>query len=209
MALDKLKNNSAAKELISPHILEILSRIMTLLQETRNEDLLTALQGFIEEYPQTVLPYAEPLCVAMATSFQSLATKLVNDNDKEEEDTKSAMVAISCLETIITILETALPSPQLLPRFSNGLLPVFVLVLQSESMEDFIDDTIRIITLLTMAQPLSVPWSVFDLLTSKIVFIEEYPDCVVALINFVCNGTEGFLANPDYSLKILQLFKEV
>ncbi|KAH3744851.1 Armadillo-type fold [Pelomyxa schiedti] len=216
MALDKLKKNGAAKELISPHILEILSRIMTLLQETRNEDLLTALQGFIEEYPQTVLPYAEPLCVAMATSFQSLATKLVNGNgnennndiEEEEEDTKSEMVAVSCLETIMTILDTALPSPQLLPRFCSCLLPLFELVLQN-SLEAFFDDTIRIITRLTMESPLAVPWRVFDLLTSNTMFIGDYPDWAVSLINFVCNDTEGFLANPDYSGKILQLFKEV
>lgn len=213
MSLKYFVQTPVGQELMRPgldHILNIFYRFIDRV-DLDLDDLVMALEVFVEIYGEGVAPHAKGICEHLIGAFSATVNTLVSSISGsfggEGEDLDGLILkAISCLETLGTILISIHGVPDLFREIGITLAGIFGKILSEvcsdngEVFNDYLEEVLSLVQLITFWTRPTPPeyWPLFPLLCKVFEHCgsEYMSDLLAPLDNFISFGTDVFLSNP-------------
>ena len=212
MALKYFVQTDAGRELMRPGLGTIFAIFYRFIDrvDLDLDDLVIALEVFVEAYGEAVAPYARGICDHLLAAFSSVVSALATAGSNSDMGDVDGYIlkAIGCLETLGTILISIHSVPDLFRSIGATLMGIFAKIFEAVGTEagevfmDYIEEVLsltQLVTFWTRPTPAEY-WIIFPLICK--VFstcgAEYMADLLPPLDNFISFGTDAFLANPAY-----------
>lgn len=205
LAMRNLVRAELAKAELQKVLPELLQEFLKMMNEVEHDELVSSLEGLIDEFKDSMAPYALSLCSQLVGVFMRAATS------GDEESETSAVTACECLNTIMTLLGGIKDRQDLWDQLEVVLLPLLHKIASGDLM-DYFDDGLKILTYITYYSQTISPqvWQLFPLLCQafdKFAF-DFLNDLMYPLDNYISRGTETFLTGNHLEM-ILNIFRKV
>jgi len=203
-----LIRNEKAIEEVGKILPQLLERLLTLMNELHNDELVNTLELIVDSFEDKIAPYAVSMCAQLAEAFMRMAG---DPNSNDEDSDESAIAAIECLCTIQTILRAVKEMPHLYPPIEQVLVPLLDRLMHPQ-LAEFFEEGVRIITYFTFYSPTisDFMWSLFPKLHY---FFDNHGMDLLSIIllpydNFISRATDKFLSGP-YLPIVVSIYKRV
>eukprot|EP00741_Cyanophora_paradoxa_P019839 tig00000217_g19147.t1 len=206
VALKALVENEKTVEHLKPALPHVLDMLFKLMDDIDNEDLVSTLEVFIEQYGDAMAPYAVQVVGRLAEAFLRMASA-------DEEDEESGLAAMGCMRAINLTMQSVHARPDLYPAMEAAMLPLIAHMLKPAGVEYF-EEVLESISYLTYFSPKISPglWQVFGMICAA--FHEWGWDYLSNLVppidNFISRDPDSFVSpQNNYIAMIFDLCKKV
>ncbi|XP_063677673.1 importin-7-like [Bolinopsis microptera] len=193
-----LQKQPATKDLLAPHVGNVIQKLLVSIKETENEDLTYVMQELIEKYSEDIHTVAVPLVTELVKTFQAMLEELAEAEDEDNSSYKT-MTAMGILNTIQNLLSAVSQNKKIMPKIENILAELISTVLKG-GIVDYYEEIFQMIQILTALRVTSVMWNVlFQMYEAfKNDGHDYFPDMMGALHNYATVDSSKFLSNPQY-----------
>ncbi|XP_071505004.1 LOW QUALITY PROTEIN: importin-7-like [Diadema antillarum] len=198
-----ITSHDKAKELIQPHVKEVIEALLVVIRETENDDLTNVMQKLICTYGDEIIPIAVDITTHLADTFSNV----INSDDATDDKAITAMGILNTIETILTVVEE---KEEIVLELEKKILQVVGVVLRNHVI-DFYEEVFSLIFSMTCTHVSPPLWEVFYFLFETFAhdgfdfFVEMMP----ALHNYVTTDPTAFISQPKHLQIIYEMCKKV
>ncbi|CAL5220954.1 g3058 [Coccomyxa viridis] len=195
---------------IQPLIPNLLNQLFALMNEVESEDVVFALETIVENFGSEMAPFAVGLCQHLSQAFWRLQESAEDD---DADDGEGLMAAYGCMRALSTVLDSVSSMSTLFPELEAILFPLMQRLTSTEG-QDVFEEVLELISYFTYFSP-SISqrmWSLWpQIIQCFYEWAVDYLDHISgALENYVCKGTQHFLAgqNPSYLQQLNEMVEK-
>ncbi|CAE6520075.1 unnamed protein product [Rhizoctonia solani] len=227
LALTELIQRPPVQQALKPMIGKIMQGLLKMADETDLDVLTAAMQTFVEQFSEDLVPIAVQLTTRLIDSYmrllqETLAKEDTADDWDENADKKfAAMGNARTIQTIVTAMES---STDVLVEVQAILAPMILATLEHQAL-DLFESVFDIMDTLTFSLRQIPPqlWAVFEamyksfkgpsvdyldgkLYESDILLANEVLEMLPSLDNFICFGKDVFAQRADYREMVVDIY---
>jgi len=142
-AFNSILSHKEAVDLVRPHLQQVLSIYIQLLEKNELEEIVESLEGIVTHFSDSIGPYAVQLVTHIARVFEKYCRheSEQSPHKKSHYDEESEIAATACLGTLSKIINSPLP-PDAVVQIEELIIPVvsFAFTLDgAEYLEESLD----------------------------------------------------------------------
>ncbi|KAH7322034.1 ARM repeat-containing protein [Rhizoctonia solani] len=212
LALTELIQRPPVQQALKPMIGKIMQDLLKMADATDLDVLTAAMQTFVEQFSEDLVPIAVQLTTRLIDSYMRLLQETLSKDDSaddwdENADKKfAAMGNARTIQTIVTAMES---SSEILIELQGILAPMVLATLEHQAL-DFFESVFDIMDTLTFSlRQISPPlWAVFEAMykSFKGPSVDYLDEMLPSLDNFICFGKDAFAQRPDYRDMIIDIY---
>ncbi|CAE6534492.1 unnamed protein product [Rhizoctonia solani] len=212
LALTELIQRPPVQQALKPMIGKIMQDLLKMADATDLDVLTAAMQTFVEQFSEDLVPIAVQLTTRLIDSYmrllnETLSKEETTDDWEETADKKfAAMGNARTIQTIVTAMEA---SKETLVQLQEILAPMILATLEHQALDLFesIFDIMDTLTFSLRQIPPSL-WAVFEAMykSFKGPSVDYLDEMLPSLDNFICFGKEAFAQRPDYRDMIVDIY---
>nr|XP_054761682.1 importin-7-like [Lytechinus pictus] len=198
-----ITSHDKGKELMEPHVKEVITALLVVIRETENDDLTNVMQKLICTYGDEIIPIAVDITTHLADTFSNV----INSDDASDDKAITAMGILNTIETILNVVED---KEEIVLELEKKILQVVGVVLRNHVI-DFYEEVFSLIFSMTCTHVSPPLWEVFYYLFETFAadgfdfFVEMMP----ALHNYVTTDPTAFVSQPKHLQIIYEMCKKV
>lgn len=198
-----ISGNEKGKELMQPHVKEVIEALLVVIRETENDDLTNVMQKLICTYGDEIIPIAVDITTHLADTFSNV----INSDDATDDKAITAMGILNTIETILNVVED---KEEIVLELEKKILQVVGVVLRNHVI-DFYEEVFSLIFSMTCTHVSPPLWEVFYYLFETFAadgfdfFVEMMP----ALHNYVTTDPTAFISQPKHLQIVYEMCKKV
>jgi len=198
-----LTEQAKARDLLKPHIRDVIFELLNVIRETENDDLTNVMQKIVCTYSEEIIP----LAVEMTTHLAQIFANVIENDAESDEKAITAMGILNTLETLVNVMED---QKEILQHVEGIVMNVIGLILQRNLIE-YYEELLSLIYSLTCTVISERMWQVFPMLYELFNHdnTEYFTDMMPALHNYVTVDGKTFLSNPSHLETIYNMCKRV
>eukprot|EP00003_Mantamonas_plastica_P027629 TRINITY_DN599_c0_g1_i3.p1 TRINITY_DN599_c0_g1~~TRINITY_DN599_c0_g1_i3.p1 ORF type:complete len:973 (+),score=438.01 TRINITY_DN599_c0_g1_i3:900-3818(+) len=193
IALRTFLQDDDVKDLLEPHMEELLNVLMDMIGLSASDDVVATLNEFVYMFGEEIVPYAVDMIKRMAEELEEL---LKEDRD----DDVAAQLAVESLRLVRTLVAACQENEETMAEIEVILMPVLRECLMEDGMEYF-DEALEIISFLTYCTPevSDDMWDLFPMITDAFFqFAYDYlGEMLRPLINYMTRDAERMVNGAD------------
>ncbi|XP_030844944.1 importin-7 isoform X2 [Strongylocentrotus purpuratus] len=198
-----ISSHDKGKELMQPHVKEVIEALLVVIRETENDDLTNVMQKLICTYGDEIIPIAVDITTHLADTFSNV----INSDDATDDKAITAMGILNTIETILNVVED---KEEIVLELEKKILQVVGVVLRNHVI-DFYEEVFSLIFSMTCTHVSPPLWEVFYYLFETFAadgfdfFVEMMP----ALHNYVTTDPTAFVSQPKHLQIVYEMCKKV
>ncbi|CCO31401.1 putative importin c550,11 [Rhizoctonia solani AG-1 IB] len=212
LALTELIQRPPVQQALKPMIGKVMQGLLKMADETDLDVLTTAMQTFVEQFSEDLVPIAVQLTTRLIDSYMRLLNEtLIKEETAEdwEENSDKKFAAMGNARTIQTIVTAMEGSKEILIELQAILAPMVLATLEHQAI-DFFESVFDIMDTLTFSLRQIPPtlWTVFEAMykSFKGPSVDYLEEMLPSLDNFICFGKEVFAQRLDYREMIVDIY---
>ncbi|XP_030844943.1 importin-7 isoform X1 [Strongylocentrotus purpuratus] len=201
-----ISSHDKGKELMQPHVKEVIEALLVVIRETENDDLTNVMQKLICTYGDEIIPIAVDITTHLADTFSNV----INSDDATDDKAITAMGILNTIETILNVVED---KEEIVLELEKKILQVVGVVLRNHVIGEyhFYEEVFSLIFSMTCTHVSPPLWEVFYYLFETFAadgfdfFVEMMP----ALHNYVTTDPTAFVSQPKHLQIVYEMCKKV
>ncbi|CUA73326.1 Importin-7 [Rhizoctonia solani] len=191
---------------------ELPVHLLKMADETDLDVLTAAMQTFVEQFSEDLVPIAVQLTNRLIDSYMRLLQETLakedgaDDWDENADKKFAAMGNARTIQTIVTAMES---SKEVLIEVQAVLAPMILATLEHQAL-DLFESIFDIMDTLTFSLRQIPPqlWAVFEAMykSFKGPSVDYLDEMLPALDNFICFGKEVFAQRSDYRDMVVDIY---
>ncbi|CAE7142104.1 unnamed protein product, partial [Rhizoctonia solani] len=212
LALTELIQRPPVQQALKPMIGKIMQDLLKMADETDLDVLTAAMQTFVEQFSEDLVPIAVQLTTRLIDSYMRLLQETLSKEesaDDWDENADKKFAAMGNARTIQTIVTAMEGSKEILVELQAILAPMILATLEHQAL-DLFESIFDIMDTLTFSlRQIPAPlWAVFEAMykSFKGPSVDYLDEMLPSLDNFICFGKEVFAQRVDYRDMVVDIY---
>eukprot|EP01059_Diplonema_ambulator_P033693 TRINITY_DN7176_c0_g1_i1.p1 TRINITY_DN7176_c0_g1~~TRINITY_DN7176_c0_g1_i1.p1 ORF type:complete len:1044 (+),score=411.63 TRINITY_DN7176_c0_g1_i1:55-3132(+) len=209
MSISKLVANKFAVDVIKPILGSLVQGMFSLMNEIDAEELVQTLEIIIGRYGEDLEKESVQICQELITHFFKITNGVFEPD--AEYDMEAIAAGERCLGAIQALISAVIEKGDTVVHLQLVCIPLLQRLCTSSYIE-FFDDTMKLITILTVYCKRIAPefWVIYDVLhNTYMTYADDMTSALAPFDNFISKEPETFLSSQDRIVKLGTLCKKM